>query len=140
MYEIRRKPDISMNAGKDHWSKRGGQKKYICKCGHHVKWVSKYEMLNHVALCWEFSLLTHSLYIDTLDGSMTSGLDWAGLTSDSSFTMAEVEATQAAQVDVSKTNSVPGEGYDKKCIFCKIVNNEMSTELLHSVRIFLTIT
>ncbi|TMS11237.1 Histidine triad nucleotide-binding protein 3 [Larimichthys crocea] len=46
--------------------------------------------------------------------------------------MAEVEATQAAQVDVSKTNSVPGEGYDKKCIFCKIVNNEMSTELLHS--------
>ncbi|KAG8010246.1 Histidine triad nucleotide-binding protein 3 [Nibea albiflora] len=46
--------------------------------------------------------------------------------------MAEVEATQAALVDVSKTNSVPGEGYDKKCIFCKIVNNEMGTELLHS--------
>lgn len=49
--------------------------------------------------------------------------------------MAEVEATQPAQVDVSKTNCVPAEGYDKKCIFCKIVNDEMGTELLHSVRI-----
>ncbi|XP_026226075.1 histidine triad nucleotide-binding protein 3 [Anabas testudineus] len=43
-----------------------------------------------------------------------------------------VEATQAAQVDVSKASSVSAEGYDKKCIFCKIVNNEMGTELLHS--------
>ncbi|XP_068999374.1 adenosine 5'-monophosphoramidase HINT3 isoform X2 [Embiotoca jacksoni] len=42
--------------------------------------------------------------------------------------MAEV---QAAQVDISKTSSVPNEGYDKKCIFCRIVNNELDTELLH---------
>uniref|UniRef100_A0A3P8TFN8 Adenosine 5'-monophosphoramidase HINT3 n=1 Tax=Amphiprion percula TaxID=161767 RepID=A0A3P8TFN8_AMPPE len=45
--------------------------------------------------------------------------------------MAGVEATQPAQVDISKTNSLPTEGYDKKCIFCRIVNNEMGTELLH---------
>ncbi|XP_026150268.1 adenosine 5'-monophosphoramidase HINT3 [Mastacembelus armatus] len=43
--------------------------------------------------------------------------------------MAGVEAT--AQVDVSSTSSVSAEGYDKKCIFCKIVNDEMGTELLH---------
>ncbi len=52
-------------------------------------------------------------------------------------TMAEVEATQPVQVDISKTNNAPAEGYEKKCIFCKIVNNEMGTELLHSVRILL---
>uniref|UniRef100_UPI0037E9BB1A adenosine 5'-monophosphoramidase HINT3 n=1 Tax=Semicossyphus pulcher TaxID=241346 RepID=UPI0037E9BB1A len=48
--------------------------------------------------------------------------------------MAGVEAnvTQPAQVDISKTSSVAAEGYEKKCIFCKIVNNEMGTELLHS--------
>ncbi|XP_022609167.1 histidine triad nucleotide-binding protein 3 isoform X1 [Seriola dumerili] len=46
--------------------------------------------------------------------------------------MAGVEATQPAPaVDISKTSSMPAEGYDKKCIFCKIVNNEMGTELLH---------
>ncbi|XP_018539957.1 histidine triad nucleotide-binding protein 3 [Lates calcarifer] len=45
--------------------------------------------------------------------------------------MAGVEATQPAQADISKTSNVPAEGYDKKCIFCKIVNNEMGTELLH---------
>ncbi|CAJ1062074.1 histidine triad nucleotide-binding protein 3 [Xyrichtys novacula] len=47
--------------------------------------------------------------------------------------MAGVEAkmTQPEQVEVSKVGSVPPEGYDKKCIFCKIVNNEMGTELLH---------
>ncbi|XP_049585983.1 adenosine 5'-monophosphoramidase HINT3 [Syngnathus scovelli] len=36
-----------------------------------------------------------------------------------------VNLTQPVQ-DVSKT-----EGYDKKCIFCKIVHHEMDTELLH---------
>ncbi|KAF7667789.1 hypothetical protein LDENG_00047270 [Lucifuga dentata] len=45
--------------------------------------------------------------------------------------MAEAEATRPAQVDICKTNSAPDAGYDKKCIFCKIVNKEMKTELLH---------
>ncbi|XP_047455813.1 histidine triad nucleotide-binding protein 3 [Mugil cephalus] len=40
-------------------------------------------------------------------------------------------AAVQAEVDTPKTNSEPAEGYDKKCIFCKIVNNEMGTELLH---------
>uniref|UniRef100_A0A8D3DCK1 Adenosine 5'-monophosphoramidase HINT3 n=1 Tax=Scophthalmus maximus TaxID=52904 RepID=A0A8D3DCK1_SCOMX len=44
--------------------------------------------------------------------------------------MAEVEA-QPAQVDISKTSNVPAEGYDKTCIFCKVVNKEVATELLH---------
>lgn len=69
--------------------------------------------------------------------SILSELDSAGLIFDSRLfsPMAAVETTQPAQVDVSKTNRVPVEGYDKKCIFCKIVNNEMGTELLHHVRI-----
>ncbi|XP_029928122.1 adenosine 5'-monophosphoramidase HINT3 [Myripristis murdjan] len=47
--------------------------------------------------------------------------------------MAGVEqaTTQPAQVDLSKPNTGPLDGYDKKCIFCKIVNKEMETELLH---------
>ncbi|XP_034058580.1 histidine triad nucleotide-binding protein 3 isoform X1 [Gymnodraco acuticeps] len=45
--------------------------------------------------------------------------------------MAEIEAAQPAQVDVSKSSNDPAEGYEKKCIFCKIVNKEMGTELLH---------
>ncbi|XP_036931029.1 histidine triad nucleotide-binding protein 3 isoform X2 [Acanthopagrus latus] len=45
--------------------------------------------------------------------------------------MAAVEATQPAQADIANTSSAPAEGYEKKCIFCKIVNNEMGTELLH---------
>ncbi|XP_028986117.1 histidine triad nucleotide-binding protein 3 isoform X1 [Betta splendens] len=45
--------------------------------------------------------------------------------------MAGVEDTQAPQVDVSTPSSVTAEGYDKKCIFCKIVNKEVDTELLH---------
>ncbi|XP_077433019.1 adenosine 5'-monophosphoramidase HINT3 [Vanacampus margaritifer] len=40
-----------------------------------------------------------------------------------------VTVTQPVQ-DISKTN-VLAESYDKKCIFCKIVNHEMDTELLH---------
>lgn len=72
-----------------------------------------------------------------LVSSILSGIDCAGLVSDSSLfsTMAGVETTQPAQVDIFKTSTVPAEGYDKKCIFCKIVNNEMGTELLHCVRI-----
>jgi len=50
--------------------------------------------------------------------------------------MAEIEAAQPAQVDVSKSSNGPAEGYEKKCIFCKIVNKEMGTELLHCVRIW----
>lgn len=46
--------------------------------------------------------------------------------------MAETEASPPVQADTSKSNSVVAEEYDKKCIFCKIVNNEMGTELLHS--------
>ncbi|XP_053183044.1 histidine triad nucleotide-binding protein 3 [Scomber japonicus] len=45
--------------------------------------------------------------------------------------MAGVEATEPAQVDINQTGRDTAEGYDKKCIFCKIVNNEMGTELLH---------
>ena len=41
--------------------------------------------------------------------------------------MATNEDIGSSQVEIS------GEGYDKKCIFCKIVNKEMGTELLHSV-------
>ncbi|XP_061632062.1 histidine triad nucleotide-binding protein 3 isoform X2 [Phyllopteryx taeniolatus] len=42
---------------------------------------------------------------------------------------ANVTVTQSVQ-DISKTN-VLAEGYDKKCIFCRIVNHEVDTELLH---------
>lgn len=52
--------------------------------------------------------------------------------------MAAIDATQTAQVDITKNCNNSAEEYDKKCIFCKIVNNEMGTELLHSVRICLT--
>ncbi|XP_029958777.1 adenosine 5'-monophosphoramidase HINT3 [Salarias fasciatus] len=31
----------------------------------------------------------------------------------------------------AEVSAAPAEGYEKKCIFCKIVNNEMDTELLH---------
>nr|XP_057909393.1 histidine triad nucleotide-binding protein 3 [Doryrhamphus excisus] len=44
---------------------------------------------------------------------------------------ANVNTTQSMQEDVSKTRQVSVEEYDKKCIFCRIVNNEMGTELLH---------
>lgn len=48
--------------------------------------------------------------------------------------MAGVQAAQSTETDVCKSRMGQAEGYDKKCIFCKIVNNEMGTELLHSVR------
>ncbi|XP_033495696.2 adenosine 5'-monophosphoramidase HINT3 [Epinephelus lanceolatus] len=41
------------------------------------------------------------------------------------------ESTNPALADVPKTSNGPAEGYEKKCIFCKIINNEMGTELLH---------
>ncbi|XP_077454781.1 adenosine 5'-monophosphoramidase HINT3 [Stigmatopora argus] len=40
-----------------------------------------------------------------------------------------VAVTQSGQSS-SKTSNLT-EGYDKKCIFCRIVNREMDTELLH---------
>ncbi|XP_076594278.1 adenosine 5'-monophosphoramidase HINT3 [Chaetodon auriga] len=45
--------------------------------------------------------------------------------------MAEAEVAEPTEVDVSKTSSVQVEEYDKKCIFCKIINKEIATELLH---------
>ncbi|CAL8248230.1 unnamed protein product [Lota lota] len=45
--------------------------------------------------------------------------------------MATSELSEPVQLDISKRNMATDEGYDKKCIFCKIVNKEMSTELLH---------
>lgn len=50
--------------------------------------------------------------------------------------MAAVETEQPAQDDTNKPRDEPAEGYDKKCIFCKIVNNELGTELLHRVTIY----
>lgn len=41
------------------------------------------------------------------------------------------EGLGSAQVDISESN-VDCESYNKKCIFCKIVNKEMGTELLHA--------
>ncbi|KAK5619123.1 Histidine triad nucleotide-binding protein 3 [Crenichthys baileyi] len=47
--------------------------------------------------------------------------------------MAEDQPSPPVQAShTTKTNSVPAEEYDKKCIFCRVVNNEMGTELLHS--------
>lgn len=51
--------------------------------------------------------------------------------------MAAVDAKQPSEADVTTNSNVSAEGYDKKCIFCKIVNKEMGTELLHYVRIYL---
>ncbi|XP_055759487.1 adenosine 5'-monophosphoramidase HINT3-like isoform X1 [Salvelinus fontinalis] len=45
--------------------------------------------------------------------------------------MATNEGSERANVDISKIKVGQGEGYDKKCIFCKVVNNEMGTEILH---------
>ncbi|XP_008321877.1 adenosine 5'-monophosphoramidase HINT3 [Cynoglossus semilaevis] len=39
--------------------------------------------------------------------------------------------TPQTQTGVPKTSNGPAGQYDKKCIFCKIVNNEIGTELLH---------
>lgn len=47
--------------------------------------------------------------------------------------MAGVEA--GVTENASKDNSESVVGYEKKCIFCRIVNREMGTELLYSVRI-----
>ncbi|CAL8354935.1 unnamed protein product [Arctogadus glacialis] len=45
--------------------------------------------------------------------------------------MASSEVGEVTQLDISKRNMATDKGYDKKCIFCKIVNKEMGTELLH---------
>ncbi|XP_068616378.1 adenosine 5'-monophosphoramidase HINT3 [Brachionichthys hirsutus] len=45
--------------------------------------------------------------------------------------MAGVEATQAPNNDISGTGSVAAVGYNRKCTFCKVVNHEIETELLH---------
>ena len=47
--------------------------------------------------------------------------------------MASSEVGEVTQLDISKRNMATDEGYDKKCIFCKVVNKEMGTELLHCV-------
>ncbi|MCI4373994.1 hypothetical protein PGIGA_G00000920 [Pangasianodon gigas] len=44
--------------------------------------------------------------------------------------MASSENTPAA--DSESVQKEQNDSYDKKCIFCKIVNGEMDTELLHS--------
>lgn len=54
--------------------------------------------------------------------------------------MAAIDATQPSKADMTKISNVSVEGYDKKCIFCKIVNKEMETELLHCVRICLILS
>lgn len=43
------------------------------------------------------------------------------------------DIADSSAVNVDKVSNTSKEGYDKKCIFCKIVNKEMGTELLHSV-------
>ncbi|KAG9276382.1 histidine triad nucleotide-binding protein 3 [Astyanax mexicanus] len=43
--------------------------------------------------------------------------------------MASSDSTAPAEPD---NKQQPSDSYDKKCIFCKIVNREMDTELLHS--------
>ncbi|XP_068180338.1 adenosine 5'-monophosphoramidase HINT3 [Antennarius striatus] len=45
--------------------------------------------------------------------------------------MAGEEVAQPSYNDISKPKSVAALEYHKKCIFCKIVNNEIETELLH---------
>ncbi|KAJ3597240.1 hypothetical protein NHX12_000768 [Muraenolepis orangiensis] len=47
--------------------------------------------------------------------------------------MATADVGEPSQLEVSnkETNMAPGERYDKKCIFCKIINKEVSAELLH---------
>ncbi|KAK7887104.1 hypothetical protein WMY93_026725 [Mugilogobius chulae] len=43
--------------------------------------------------------------------------------------MAQSESSQ--DINIPKSNSAGSGEFDKKCIFCKIVNKEMGTELLH---------
>ncbi|XP_041963585.1 histidine triad nucleotide-binding protein 3 [Alosa sapidissima] len=47
--------------------------------------------------------------------------------------MATNEGTPGSSAtNVDKCSNSPNDGYDKKCIFCKVVNKEMGTELLYS--------
>lgn len=50
-----------------------------------------------------------------------------------SVVMAGAEGVQSAQDGSPQTENTPPERFDKKCIFCRIVNSEMDTELLHRV-------
>uniref|UniRef100_A0A3P8XHJ1 Adenosine 5'-monophosphoramidase HINT3 n=1 Tax=Esox lucius TaxID=8010 RepID=A0A3P8XHJ1_ESOLU len=45
--------------------------------------------------------------------------------------MATNGGSEPANDDISKTNLHQGDGYDRKCTFCKIVNKEVATELLY---------
>lgn len=113
-----------------------------------TQWL-KYNMLNHIAPLWYFSYITRLILIKLgnlrlpLKSSITYGIDWAGLTHPwplyfNPTAMAGAEATPPSPTaDNTQTSSAPAEGYDQKCIFCKIVNNEMGTELLHCVRMLL---
>lgn len=47
--------------------------------------------------------------------------------------MASSENTPAQ--DCESVQKQQNDSYDKKCIFCKIVNGEMDTELLHRVSV-----
>lgn len=108
---------------------------------HDAKGVTECNILDHTALWWQFSSSILEIQIGNLSVSpcqfnpLWDRLCWFRFRRLLFSIMAGVEATQPAQVDISKTSSVPAEGYDKKCIFCKIINNEMGTELLHCVRI-----
>ncbi|KAJ8005380.1 hypothetical protein DPEC_G00146020 [Dallia pectoralis] len=45
--------------------------------------------------------------------------------------MAANGVSEPANVDISKTNVDQRDGYDRKCTFCRIVNEEIATELLY---------
>ncbi|KAG7469915.1 hypothetical protein MATL_G00133880 [Megalops atlanticus] len=45
--------------------------------------------------------------------------------------MAASEGAETEKVSEAQNSVIRNDGYEKKCIFCKIVNKEMDTELLH---------
>ncbi|KAL0984936.1 hypothetical protein UPYG_G00150700 [Umbra pygmaea] len=45
--------------------------------------------------------------------------------------MATDEGSDPPNVGISNSEVAQGDGYDRKCIFCKIVNEELATELLY---------
>ncbi|XP_032415488.1 adenosine 5'-monophosphoramidase HINT3 [Xiphophorus hellerii] len=40
-------------------------------------------------------------------------------------------SSQPVSTGTDRASGVPAEGYNNKCVFCRIANNEMDTELLH---------
>ncbi|KAI1885573.1 hypothetical protein AGOR_G00205190 [Albula goreensis] len=46
--------------------------------------------------------------------------------------MATNDGTESDKVSESQNCANPNDGFDKKCIFCKIVTKQMDTELLHN--------